>query len=198
MKDKGFTLIELLAVIIILGVIMMIAIPNVLSMIDKNKKNTFVENAKTMINQAEYTLRRDTNIDYPSEGKAIILSLEYLNTDDVSTSPYSTDYSPSMSFVAIVNNTKNEVTEYKYFVHLVACADINCDNSSESAVNETTGINLTSLDSLSSKERFRLVKQGSQVNFNLGKISNNKMENESELLSIIGATGIEKIFSKTS
>ena len=77
MNKKGFTLIEILAVIIILGVIMTIAIPNVLSMIERNKKDTFIEHAKMMATQAEYTIRKDVNIEYPSENKAIILTLEY-------------------------------------------------------------------------------------------------------------------------
>lgn len=203
MNKKGFTLIELLAVVIILGVIMTIAVPNVLSILDRNKKDTFIEHAKTMVNQAEYTLRKDASIDYPEKkGDAIILTLEYLNTDDISESPYNTKYSPSKSFVAIVNKTQNEsakdaITEYKYYVHLVACTDIDCNNSEDNSVNKNRGINLTVIEDLNvGKERFSLVKQGSDVNVTLGNIENDgTLTNESEIKSIIGATSI-KLFNK--
>ena len=42
MKKNGFTLIELLATILILALIMIIAVPNVMSTIDKNKQDTYV------------------------------------------------------------------------------------------------------------------------------------------------------------
>ena len=120
-NNKGFTLIELLAVVIILGIVMTIAVPNVLSMLDRNKKETFIEHAKTMVNQAEYTLRKDTNIDYPeNNGDAIVLTLEYLNTDDISESPYETEYSISKSFVIIVNKKKDFLFQ-KSFYNFMLC-----------------------------------------------------------------------------
>ena len=53
MKDsKGFTLIELLAVIIILGVIMLIAIPSVTTQITNSRKLTYAQTAKGIISGA--------------------------------------------------------------------------------------------------------------------------------------------------
>ena len=49
-NKKGFTLIELLAVIIILGVIMLIAIPSVTSQISNSRKNTYSKTAQEFIN----------------------------------------------------------------------------------------------------------------------------------------------------
>ena len=88
-------------------------------MLDRNKKSTLIEHAKTMISQAEYTLRKDTSIDYPENHQdMVVITLEYLNTDDIKESPYNTIYSPTKSFVAIVNNTNGGITEYNYYVHL--------------------------------------------------------------------------------
>lgn len=52
LNKKGFTLIELLAVIVILGVIMLIAIPSVSSIIANSRKNTFRSTAQTLISGA--------------------------------------------------------------------------------------------------------------------------------------------------
>ena len=50
-KDKkGFTLIELLAVIIILGVLLLIAVPTISKYIENSRKNTYVNTIKTMVN----------------------------------------------------------------------------------------------------------------------------------------------------
>lgn len=48
-KEKGFTLIELLAVIIILGILMIIAIPSVTSYISSARKSAYVDTARELI-----------------------------------------------------------------------------------------------------------------------------------------------------
>lgn len=197
-NEKGFTLIELLAVIIILGVIMTIAVPNVLSMLDKNKKDTFIEHAKLMANQAEYAIRKDTTIEYPTKNNAIIMTLEYLNTEDISESPYNTMYSPSQSFVAIVNYSDDAgVTEYKYYVHLVACNDLECTNNSNEDIQDTRGINLINVDELTGSSRFLKVKRDVEVEYTLGSVnSENKMTYENDILSMLDVANIEKVYNK--
>ncbi len=49
MNRKGFTLIELLATITILAMIMLAAVPNIMSTLDKSKRRTYIEDAKKMI-----------------------------------------------------------------------------------------------------------------------------------------------------
>ena len=92
-KNKGFTLIELLAVIVILGVIMLIAVPNIVSTLDKNKKESFIEDAKQMIGSAEYKLRVDKSIEYPNNDDIVILRLSSLDSSTLDESPYGTFYS---------------------------------------------------------------------------------------------------------
>lgn len=49
MKQRAFTLIELLAVIIILGILMLIAIPSVTSYINNSRKETYIDTIKELV-----------------------------------------------------------------------------------------------------------------------------------------------------
>lgn len=69
-KKRGFTLIELLAVIIILGVLMIIAIPSVTEYIQSSRKSSYISTAsnyvtgaRTMVNSAEVPMY-DTTATY--------------------------------------------------------------------------------------------------------------------------------------
>lgn len=162
---KGFTLIELLAVVVILGVIMTIAIPNIVSTLDKNKKETFLEDAKQMISAAEYKIRSDSSIEYPDQYSAVILKLNDLNVTELDVSPYDTYYSKEKSFVAI---TKEKISgssdyEYVYYAHLVSCTDKNCENLETDSVAYNRGINLSRLTDLNTSDRYDLVLKGVEV-----------------------------------
>lgn len=100
-NNKGFTLIELLAVITILAIIMLIAIPNVVSVIEKQKKNTYVNDAMKLISRTKYTVNSNTDIPYPDAGKAVVLYMNYVNNGDLDTDPNGYKYDIDKSFVAI-------------------------------------------------------------------------------------------------
>lgn len=60
-NNKGFTLIELLAVIVVLAVILTIAVPRVLNIIDVTKKHAFESDVKHLIKT--YDIKRITSPD---------------------------------------------------------------------------------------------------------------------------------------
>ena len=68
---KGFTLLELLAVIILLGVIAVIALPRVINVVDKTKKDAFKQTVVGVIKSAENYLAdnilTNPDIKYPIE-----------------------------------------------------------------------------------------------------------------------------------
>lgn len=63
-KKNGFTLVELLAVIVVLALIMVIAIPSVLDAMNKARRSAFVEYAQKAINNTttEYTFDASATI----------------------------------------------------------------------------------------------------------------------------------------
>ena len=62
-KEKGFTLVELLAVIVIMAILLMVAIPAVSRILEDVRKRTFVNEAKTIYNEAtnKYTSKYPKN-----------------------------------------------------------------------------------------------------------------------------------------
>lgn len=171
-NNQGFTLIELLAVIIILGVIMTIAIPNVISTLDKNKRDSFLKDAKRAITSAEYTIRSETRYEYPDASSVVIFPLSELKNMDLDVSPFDTYYSPKYSFVAITKEKEGEYYEYKYYVHLVSCTDHECENEEDNSVSKNRGINLAKEEDLEASGRYELVVKGDDVNLDYLRDSN--------------------------
>lgn len=54
LRRKGFTLIELLAVIVILAIIMVVATPKILKVIEEAKKNSFEATARALVKAANF------------------------------------------------------------------------------------------------------------------------------------------------
>ena len=77
LNKKGFTLIELLAVIVILSVLMLIAVPSVLKIVNNSKKNAFKDQAQTILKQAQTQYASDErsgSATYSSAGTTLDLT----------------------------------------------------------------------------------------------------------------------------
>ena len=89
-NKKGFTLIELLAVIVILGILSLIAVPNVISIIDNNKKDTMLGDARKLISQAKYQVNVNKAIRDSKSHVFLLMSLT--EEDDIMTDPDGDEY----------------------------------------------------------------------------------------------------------
>ena len=67
LNKKGFTLIELLAVITIMGILMLVAIPAVSRTIENSRRSTFANTAKSYINAVKNAVAAD-EFDYAVSG----------------------------------------------------------------------------------------------------------------------------------
>lgn len=147
MNRKGFTLIELLAVIVILSIIMLVAVPNVISVISKQEKNSYINDATKLITMAKYTMSRDTDINYPPAGGIVILEYGFINDGDISRDSDGYEYKAEKSFVVLSLSSDGYLT---YWVQLVSENESNClglvseedlgKNEAQKLVNNTTRI----------------------------------------------------------
>lgn len=115
-NQKGFTLVELLAVMVILGIMMAIAMPNVTGILNKNRASTYVEDAKKLATTAEYKLRgSNTGLVKPGNGQCIVMNLAYLDNSEFEEPPYGGQYLKDQSYVVIKKNGDT----YEYYVQLL-------------------------------------------------------------------------------
>ena len=120
MNNKGFTLVELLATISLLAVLMMIAVPNIIGVVNRNKNKTYVEDAKKLVALAEYKVRSDP-ANKPTNGKYFCFSMETLGEAEFdTTAPNGGKYDADKSYVKV---TKGEDNALQYSVVLAEDKD---------------------------------------------------------------------------
>lgn len=162
MNKKGFTLIELLSVLVILSIIMGIAIPNVISTLDKSEKDTYISDAKKFLSLAKTELAN--NINKPTDNEIVRINLECVDNQDLTKDPDGNEYSETESFVAIVRKDEKLV----YYVNLVGKSDSG----------KTRGIRLTEKSLLDGDDRLRYV------------LKNITTPTESDIHAITGVSGV--------
>ena len=113
-NKKGFTLIELLAVLVILGIVSFIAVPNVVELINGNKKETILSDARKMLSQAKYEVA--TNKSVRDIGSYTYYLSDLAAAADLKMDPNGNPYDTANSYVkyAKINNVDT------YCVYLVS------------------------------------------------------------------------------
>lgn len=143
----GFTLIELLAAMVILGLIMVIAVPNVMGILTQSRASAYTEDAKKLMSLAEYKFRGTASIVRPTSGSCIVMSLKSLDNSELENAPNNGAYDKDHSYIIIKNTGSNDKAKYTYYVTL----DEKLENGSH------RGISLKSYDDLYNKDAKELI-----------------------------------------
>lgn len=151
MNKKGFTLVELLAVIAILALLVLIAVPNVLGMFNKAKKDTFLTEAKSIFKESASKYISD-NMHNSNEGniycKSETDSKNPLDMDIGNTYYYIEKDNTGKTIKFVAWNSSGYVT--KIVGDNVMLNDVTGNNVSESSVKDITCNNvLTNLEVIS-------------------------------------------------
>jgi len=108
-KKNGFTLIELLAVIIILGILMIIAIPSVTSYINNSRKSAYVDTAKEIVSGTRNFVNEGKVPMYDTSATYYIKS-SCISTENGQKSPYG-DFVDDETYVIVTYDGKG----YDYY-----------------------------------------------------------------------------------
>ena len=141
MKKRGFTLVELLVMLVVLGILTAITIPNVVGILQNNREDAMFDDAYRLY---ELVLAKDavTKIKPTSDSVCKKITMESLDLNqDFKSSPNGGTYNKEDSYVLIKRVTDAGVIKYKYCVRIVEEKD-----------GEKYGIDLATIDKISKKD----------------------------------------------
>ena len=127
LNKKGFTLVELLAVIVILAIILLIAVPSIMGVVDGAKKDAYASSVMSIINAAELKIGLDVEgtLTLPAGGETIIYDIQTLSVDNVDVIAPGADYAVATNkgkysgYVVVRNSAlANATPKYVYYAFI--------------------------------------------------------------------------------
>ena len=104
-SNKGFTLVELLAAIVIMGILILIAAPTIVNMVNNNRDKMYIVDAQKLISLTENKINASSSIiEKPDSDQAIIISMNYLSKEEFDVAPNRGEYVLDASYVVVTNN----------------------------------------------------------------------------------------------
>ena len=105
MNNRAYTLVELLAIVAILGIISLVSAPNILVMVDNNKKDEMLQDAVYLISKAKTKVAGDRDFRNSSETTAKYFLKDLATTDEIDKDPDGGSYDRNNSYVLYSKST---------------------------------------------------------------------------------------------
>lgn len=126
MTKKGFTLIELLAVVAVLGLIALIAVPSTMNVLDKNKKEAFINDAKKIMRRVEVEDQKNNykNKEFVINKKKTAGTVvgqpdyyNYITMDDITISAYGNKYKYLSVYACTTPEEYGSIRYYRIYLN---------------------------------------------------------------------------------
>ena len=121
MNQKGFSLIELIAMVVVLGILMVITVPNIAGIVKNNRENIVKEDVHKMVSNAKTRVNTKQAKNPKGTGNCVVMTLGYVDSNhDLKEGINGGKYNQNESFLVIrkENESGNSFT-YRYYIRLV-------------------------------------------------------------------------------
>lgn len=126
MNKKGFTLVELIAMMVVIGILMAITIPNISGIIKKNREDQAIEDVNKMVSNVKAKLDSG-KVEKPNVNECVVFTLKSADTnDDIGAGLNGGVYDPLGTFVVAARKPlegEAATSSYKYYIHLYETKD---------------------------------------------------------------------------
>ena len=116
MRKNGFTFVELLAMLTVIGIIMLVAIPNISGMLKNQRLGSLKADAMSMVEATKTKVVKDKLMVKPKAGECVVFPLNYLDDNENITKGPNGGLYDQFDSIVVYTRVGNK---YKYYVRLV-------------------------------------------------------------------------------
>ena len=169
-KNRGFTLIELLAVIIILSILMIIAVPSVTKYISDARKKAYVSTISSYVQSVSVKMLAFGFGQKPRKNQALLISFSEIKMEKKAVSPYGKFLEEQCYIIVLANDGG----KYSFYVNIKDSSGYKVYNVKSSNINintPTTSTNIKDPVKISEIKNGIIVKIG-ENNFKISENNN--------------------------
>ena len=116
MRKNGFTFVELLAMLTVIGIIMLVAIPNISGMLKNQRLGSLKTDAMSMVEATKTKVVKDKFMIKPKVGECVVFPLNYVDDNENITKGPNGGLYDQFDSIVVYTRVGNK---YKYYVRLV-------------------------------------------------------------------------------